>query len=68
MKLEDNKNDIILYRVSDIQKIFGCGRKKAYEIMHIKGFPSFRLDGILYVEDGALRNWISKSAFKNIFT
>lgn len=67
MQLEDNK-DIILYRVSDIQRIFRCGRKKAYEIMHIKGFPSFRLDGILYVEDGALRNWISKSAYRNIFT
>ena len=61
-------DDIVLYRVSDIQKIFGCGRKKAYEIVHLKDFPSFRVDGVIYVEKDALKKWISKSAYKNIFT
>ena len=62
------ENDVILVRVSDIQRIFGCGRKKAYKIMHIPSFPSFKLDGIIYVEQGAFLKWMSTNKYKNIFT
>lgn len=65
MELENN---LILYTPKDIQKIFNCGRKKSYEIMHIKGFPSFRIDTKLYVEKGELEKWILKNKNRNINT
>ena len=67
MKNQDNSEPILL-RVKDIQRIFGCSLKKAYKIMHIPGFPSFKLDGILYVEECAFRKWVSKCEHKDIFT
>ena len=69
--MTDNSKDngaVMLLRVDDVRKVFGCGRKKAYQIMHIPGFPSFKLDGVLYVEADALKKWISKCCNKNIFT
>lgn len=57
--------DIILYTVSDIQRIFKLGRTKAYELMTADGFPSFRLNTKLYVESGKLQAWIDKRAGKS---
>ena len=61
-------NMIILYTAKDIQNIFKCGRKKAYEIMHITGFPSFRIDTSLYVEKSELEKWINRNKNKCIIT
>lgn len=61
-------DDTVLYTAKDIQKIFRCGRKKAYEIMHIPSFPSFRIDTSLYVEKGELEKWILHIKNKNITT
>ena len=59
---------IILYTAKDIQNIFKCGRKKAYEIMHITGFPSFRIYTSLYVEKSELEKWINRNKNKCIIT
>ena len=66
--IDINKNDIVLYNAKDIQRIFGCGRKKAYEIMHIVGFPSFRIDSSIYVEKNELEKWILRNKCKNVHT
>ena len=67
-ELNTEDSEITLYTTKDIQKIFHCGRKKAYEIMHIQGFPSFRIDSSIYVEKNELRKWISRIKSKNINT
>ena len=61
-------NRPILYTPKDIQAIFKCGRKKAYEIMHAPGFPSFKIDTSLYIEKGELEKWIARNRNKNINT
>ena len=60
--------DTILYTHKDIEVIFKCGRKKAYDIMHMSGFPSFKLNTSLYVEKGELEKWLSKNRSKQLFT
>lgn len=52
--------DIVMYNVKDIQEMFGVGRKKAYEVMHMNGFPSIQIDSMLLVERTQLLNWIDK--------
>ncbi len=54
------KDVVTLYTAKDIQSIFKCGRKKAYEIMNAPGFPSFRLNTSLYVEKTQLEKWIAR--------
>lgn len=56
----------ILYTCKDLQEIFKCGRKKAYEIMNSQGFPSFRINTSLYVEKSELEKWIGRNRNKNI--
>ena len=36
--------------------------------MHIKGFPSFRIDTSLYVEKSELEKWINRNKNKCIIT
>lgn len=55
-----------LYKVSDIKKLFGCGSKKAYQIMHMKNFPSFKINGTLYVEEDELKRWICRCKGKDL--
>lgn len=59
----DNKN-IVLYTVTDIQKIFGLGKTKAYELMSADGFPSFKINNRVYVEHSKLLVWIDKRVGK----
>lgn len=59
---------VVLYTAKDLQRIFKCGRKKAYQIMNSDGFPSFRIDSLLYVEKESLERWIAKSKGKTIIT
>jgi len=60
--------NINLLTAKDIQSIFHCGKKKSYEIMNMRGFPSFRIDSLLFVEEGELQKWIEKSKNKNFVT
>lgn len=59
-----DNSGIVLYTVSDIQKIFNIGRTKAYELMSADGFPSFRINNRVYVERNKLSNWIEKRTGK----
>ena len=60
--------EIVLFTPKDIQRIFQCGRKKAYDIMHTPGFPSFTINSSLYVEKSELEKWIVRSKNKTIIT
>ena len=64
---KDNQ-DIIVYNTKDIQEIFKCGRKMSYEIMNMKGFPSFRINSMLLVEKKALIAWLERNKGKNLIS
>ena len=67
--MENNiQSKVVLYTPKDIQIIFQCGQRKAYEIMHSTGFPSFKIGASLYVEKGELEKWIYRNKGKIIFT
>lgn len=68
VQIDKTSQDVVIYTAKDIQSIFSCGRKKAYEIMHSPGFPMFRIDSSLYVEKEALQKWIERNKNKNIET
>ena len=51
---------IVLYTVKEIQEIFKIGRTKAYELMSSNGFPSFKINNRVYVEEQSLENWLRK--------
>ena len=61
-------NSVVLYTPKDIQNIFQCGKKKSYEIMHMVGFPSFKIDSSLYVEKNELEKWIAKNKGRQVAT
>lgn len=60
-----NTNEIVLYTVTDIQRIFKIGRTKAYELMSANGFPSFKLNSRLYVKQDHLNAWLEKRPGKS---
>ena len=61
-------NAPVLYTPADIQQIFKCSRKKSYQIFHMAGFPMFTIDTMLYVEKGALEDWIARQKRKHLTT
>ena len=57
---------IVMYTVSDIQDIFRCGRKQAYQLVNAAGFPSIRVGGKILTERGALEKWLDKYRGKSV--
>lgn len=51
-----------LLTMKDIQSIFRCGKRQAYELLHIPGFPAMKLGGKYLVSAKALEDWIRKNA------
>lgn len=48
--------------VADLQQALGCGRRQAYELANMEGFPAIRLNGgkkILIPRDAFLR-WLDR--------
>ena len=52
--------------VKDIQEAFGCGKNQAYEIIHINGFPSFKIGRRYYVYQKAFHEWLERNQEKVI--
>jgi len=50
--------DIVLYTVKDIKRIFSCSEPVAYSIMNSDRFPSFRINKRIYVYKNNLEKWI----------
>lgn len=59
--------DIVLYNVSDIQRILKLGRVRAYELMNSDGFPSFKLNKKLYIEKTRLDDWVRRMTGKQYY-
>jgi len=59
-------NEIIMYTVKDIQNIFKCGLKQAYELVNANGFPRIKIGKKILVEKKALEKWIENNRGKNI--
>jgi len=49
----------VLYTVTDIQKIFQCGKIKAYALVNAKGFPKLRVNRRILVPKDKLEKWIN---------
>lgn len=52
--------------IKDLQMIFNCGKRQAYELLRIPGFPAMKLGGKYLVSAKALDSWIQKNAGKTI--
>lgn len=59
-----NDNDIIVYTVSDIQRIMSLGRTRAYELMRSDGFPSIKLNNRIYITKKNFEKWLDKNTNK----
>lgn len=65
-KTNVENSGIVMYTVSDIQSIFKCGRKQAYELFHINGFPCIRIGKKMLVEKAALEKWLMQNRGKKV--
>lgn len=61
-----NTEPITLYTVKDIQSIFQCGKRQAYELFTVNGFPAFSIGRKKLVEKQALENWLAQNKGKKI--
>lgn len=52
--------NLLLWTVADLQRVVGCGRRQAYEMVNMQGFPAIRMAGgkrIYIPRDGFLK-WL----------
>jgi len=59
-----DEQELILYTIEDIQRIFKIGRTKAYQLMCSSSFPMFKLNRTMYVSKSELEKWIAKNKGK----
>ena len=48
----------------ELSEFLGCNVKRAYELMHRRGFPSFKLGRIYKVDSTKLEEWLSRETKK----
>ena len=62
------KRGKIVYNAYDLKEILGISQTSAYNLMHSKGFPSFRLGrsnrSSLVVREADLNKWIESQITK----
>ena len=49
------------YTVKDVQRIFCCGRDKAYQLVRSKGFPTMTIGRKILISPDALQKWIAQN-------
>lgn len=59
--------NLTLYNVKDIQVIFKCKEKKAYQIMNAKNFPSMRIGREILVTHENLVKYIRQNSTKTVY-
>lgn len=67
MDLAQQESDIKLLTVNDIQKIFNCGRRQAYELVNATCFPSIKINNKILIPEHKLKDWIDKNIGKQIY-
>ena len=58
-------HDTIL-TVKEVQGILNCGKRQAYELMHIPGFPAMKLGRKYFISAKALDRWLQKNMGRTI--
>lgn len=56
-----------LLTVEEIQKVFSCGRRQAYELVNSEGFPNLRIGRKILVPEDELTVWIKKHIGKTYY-
>jgi hypothetical protein len=66
----DNQRPLVeeLYDVTDIMRIFKCGKTKARLIMQQKGFPRMTVGREVRVVPSKLNEWINRNYNKHVTT
>jgi len=64
--INENMNEIIMYTVKDLQKIFKCSHTQVYALVNANGFPSIRIGGKILVEHGELKKWLEQNRGKSV--
>ena len=65
MTIAENE-EITMYTVKDIQRIFKCSQAHAYELVNTSGFPQMRIGRKILIEKHLLKRWIDKNVGKTI--
>lgn len=55
-----------LLTLQEVQVIFHCGKRQAYELLYVPGFPAMKPGGRYLTSAKALDNWIQKNTGKRI--
>lgn len=64
--MNQQNDEITMYSVNDISKIFGCSKNTAYAMVKIKGFPSIKLNRKIVVPKKELGIWVKANIGKDI--
>ena len=64
-RLAEIKDKMVL-KTDDVQTIFDCGQRQAYEIMNLESFPSFKLGTKLHVYRKSLEDWLKDQEYREI--
>ena len=64
--MEDVNKKIKMLRAKDIEKIIGCSKNMAYEIMKNKTFPSIQIGKNYYVTEENFYRWLNSNTYKKI--
>ena len=60
-------DELVLYTVTDIMKIFKIGKNKAYDLCKVKGFPTIKIGCKTLIPKEQLKKWISENQDCEIF-
>ena len=58
-------HDTIL-TVKDVQAILNCGKRQAYELMRLPGFPAMKLGGRYFISSKGFERWLQKNMGRTI--
>lgn len=55
-------------KVKDIQKILGCGKQTAYDLVRLKGFPKITIGQRYYIPEEEFYKWMKDKTFAKVHT
>ena len=64
---QNNNNEIILYTVEDIKKMFNIGQTSAYALVNSPGFPSIKINRKILVPKNELEKWLKTYCGKSYY-
>ena len=64
--LSEKKFNDTLLTLHEVQEIFRCGKRQAYELVRVHGFPAIKIGGKYLISAKALKRWLQSNAGKGI--